>query len=181
MTAVTIDEWRGTKRFISVVKTEKDSNTQLLRSNAATGTPDVTTLAPRRASNDTDAATRLLREEDVRAAGEQPFSHAIARIHALSSASGTAAMFVLNGLKNASSTYQRLGLPSLAAAIEPDEGTISLEWILPDRRLGFFCDPEPNDSSWFLVRRFGAISSSGPLRDADIARLAQAFIRDEDA
>lgn len=68
--------------------------------------------------------------------------------------------------------------PSLNTIVDSKDGTISFEYVLPDRRVGFVCDPIPGDSSWFLVRQSGFESSSGALEGADIPKLLRDFIRE---
>jgi hypothetical protein len=72
------------------------------------------------------------------------------------------------------------GLPPLSLSLDSERGTVSFEWILEDRRLGFICDSSPEDSSWFFVRGWGRRSSSGPLSVSIVVSLLSAFLKDED-
>jgi hypothetical protein len=53
-------------------------------------------------------------------------------------------------------------LPPLRASL-PEDGSVSLEWISPDFRLGFNIEPNPDDSSWYIVtsKRLGEIGAYG--------------------
>ena len=53
-------------------------------------------------------------------------------------------------------------LPQLQA-FNVDDGSVLLEWIFNDFRMGFSIEPNPQDSSWYLVtnRNLGEISASG--------------------
>lgn len=73
-----------------------------------------------------------------------------------------------------------MGLPALHFSSDDESNEILLEWIIPDRRFGIFFGPNPEDSSWFLVRNYGNWSRGGLIHEADISRIVMAFIRDED-
>jgi hypothetical protein len=55
-------------------------------------------------------------------------------------------------------------LPQLYAH-SVDDGSVLLEWVLPDFRIGFNIEPEMSESSWYLVSndKMGAINASGLL------------------
>ena len=59
------------------------------------------------------------------------------------------------------------------------EDCILLEWIYPHWRIGFATDPNPKDSSWFLVSddSAGGINASGSLLSADIDWIVNWLIR----
>lgn len=48
-------------------------------------------------------------------------------------------------------------------AVSTDEGSILIEWAFSDFRIGFSVDPDPSDSSWYLVstKNLGEIAASG--------------------
>lgn len=50
-----------------------------------------------------------------------------------------------------------------------DDGSLLIEWIFEDFRIGFSLEQESNESSWYLVTnpKFGEISASGYLSDVD--------------
>jgi hypothetical protein len=53
-------------------------------------------------------------------------------------------------------------LPELKA-FNVDDGSVLLEWVLSDFRLGFSLEIDPQESGWYLVtnRKLGEISASG--------------------
>ena len=55
-------------------------------------------------------------------------------------------------------------LPPLHAHIDKD-GSVLIEWIFPDFRVGFNIEPDPEDSGWHLVsnKKVGEITASGQL------------------
>lgn len=57
-------------------------------------------------------------------------------------------------------------IPPLRGHIE-DDGSVLLEWIFPDFRMGFNIEPSPGDSGWHLVmnKKRGNFTASGPLTD----------------
>lgn len=54
-----------------------------------------------------------------------------------------------------------------------DDGSVLIEWAFPDLRLGFSVEPNPKDSSWYLVstRALGGISASGYLSPGNLGHL----------
>lgn len=54
-------------------------------------------------------------------------------------------------------------------AFSVDDGSILLEWIFPDFRIGFSIEQNNSESGWYLVTRkkLGEISASGNLADVD--------------
>ena len=74
---------------------------------------------------------------------------------------------VLSLIKETVSSFQQLSfdltfLPSIQA-FENDDGSILIEWIFRNYRIGFGVEIDPNDSGWYLVtkRDLGEISASG--------------------
>jgi hypothetical protein len=67
-------------------------------------------------------------------------------------------------------------IPPLRAHIEKD-GSVLLEWIFPDFRIGFNIEPNPEDSGWHFVtnKRTGDETGSGPL--LDVAGTIRRFVR----
>ncbi len=71
-------------------------------------------------------------------------------------------------------------IPQLRAHFEED-GSVSLEWIFPDFRIGFNIESNPDDSGWHLIsnKKLGAIAMSQPLpkdfknKSETIARLIE--------
>jgi len=64
-------------------------------------------------------------------------------------------------------------------AYEVDDGSLSVEWIFPDFRVGFNIEPNPEDSGWHLVsnKRLGEITASGHLSSmSEIVALLVDFI-----
>jgi len=55
-------------------------------------------------------------------------------------------------------------IPSLHAYVEED-GSVLLEWVFPDFRIGFNIDSNPDNSGWHLVsnKKLGDITASGQL------------------
>jgi hypothetical protein len=47
------------------------------------------------------------------------------------------------------------------------DGERGIEWVYPGFRFGLVADPNPEDSSWFLVtdQRYGSLAMSGYLGD----------------
>lgn len=70
-------------------------------------------------------------------------------------------------------------LPSLTPYYDAT-GSLVLEWILPDRRLGFAFEENPIESSWFFARA-GKDSASGYLMQTSAARLVAAFLKNQPA
>ena len=48
-----------------------------------------------------------------------------------------------------------------------DDGSMSLQWRLPDRRVALIVDPDPAESSWHAVSSAGRMDC-GPLDSADL-------------
>lgn len=68
--------------------------------------------------------------------------------------------------------FELCDLPSLNAFFVED-GSILIEWIFSQFRVGFVVDPELNDSSWYLVSNndMGDINASGFIVTKDLNRL----------
>jgi hypothetical protein len=66
------------------------------------------------------------------------------------------------------------GLPPLRT-FRPEDGSVLMEWIFPDFRIGFSIDPVEEDSSWYLVSnsKLGNIMRDGYLSDVDIPKLVK--------
>jgi len=64
------------------------------------------------------------------------------------------------------------GVPPLQL-FRPDDGSILFEWIFDDFRVGFSIEPNPEESSWYLVStpNLGEISASGRLTGIEIKML----------
>lgn len=90
------------------------------------------------------------------------------------------ALRLISDLTRVLSAFDTVGLPALTVTTDAESGSIWMEWLLGDRRLGFVADANPHDSSWFFVRERGRSSFSDDLADADLTRLFSAFLRDED-
>jgi len=70
-------------------------------------------------------------------------------------------------------------IPPLHPHVEED-GSVLLQWIFPDFRIGFNIEPNPNDSGWHLVanKRLGDITASGQLTNmGEITIILLDFIR----
>jgi len=63
-------------------------------------------------------------------------------------------------------------IPQLQA-FAADDGSVLLEWIFRDYRVGFSIEPKPQDSGWFLItnKNLGEITASGFLSGIDLNRL----------
>jgi len=63
-------------------------------------------------------------------------------------------------------------LPPLQA-FNVDDGSVLIEWIFSDFRIGFSIEPNPEDSGWYLVsnKNLGEISASGYTSNIDIKTL----------
>jgi hypothetical protein len=63
-------------------------------------------------------------------------------------------------------------LPQLHA-FPVDDGSLLIEWIFTDFRIGFSIEPDNNESSWYLVanRKYGDINASGYLADIDTQKI----------
>jgi len=64
-------------------------------------------------------------------------------------------------------------IPPVSAHLSED-GSVLLEWIFPDFRIGFNIEPNPADSGWHLVsnKRLGESAVSQPL-PKDLARMSE--------
>jgi hypothetical protein len=67
-------------------------------------------------------------------------------------------------------------LPVLDAATLED-GSVALEWIESDRRLGFSVEIDPSQSRWFYASLEGALLK-GPINDNAVSAAVQRFISD---
>jgi hypothetical protein len=65
-------------------------------------------------------------------------------------------------------------LPELAVS-EKDDGAAFIEWLFPDRRLGFAVETREEDSSWYYVTKAsaGGLMFSGDLSAATMGRLVR--------
>lgn len=126
-------------------------------------------------------AIKVLEADRCEQSSSRLFQLAYDRLEGLEKISVNQAKIVIRNLESVLNTVvdsQRInGLPSLSICVGQDE--ISLEWILPDRRIGIVCDDDPIDSSWFIVRRRGQYSSSGRFSTLDVRRLLISFLEDE--
>jgi len=76
--------------------------------------------------------------------------------------------------------FDASSLPALDAR-EGDDGSATLEWRFPDRRLAFTLEPDPKESGWHFVSKpsAGGVLASGALSEADLRFvLAWAFRQD---
>ena len=76
-------------------------------------------------------------------------------------------------IKETVSSFQQLSfdltfLPSIRA-FENEDGSILIEWIFKNYRIGFGIEVNPSDSGWYLVtkRELGEISASGYTSNTD--------------
>jgi len=70
-------------------------------------------------------------------------------------------------------------IPPLQPHVEED-GSVLLQWVFPDFRIGFNIEPNPTDSGWHLVanKRLGDITASGQLTNMrEITIILIDFIR----
>jgi hypothetical protein len=60
-----------------------------------------------------------------------------------------------------------------------DDGSALVEWTFPDLRLGFSVEPNPDNSSWYLVttRKLGDINASGHVATANLRSLIPWLLR----
>jgi hypothetical protein len=84
---------------------------------------------------------------------------------------------VLEFIQETIATFQHLRfdlgyLPELHA-FKVDDGSILIEWIFDDFRIGFSIEPDVQESSWYLVssKNLGEISASGYIQMAEIKNL----------
>jgi len=84
---------------------------------------------------------------------------------------------LLLNIQNIANSFQQSGidlshLPPLRAFL-PNDGSVLIEWIFPDFRIGFSIEPTPEDSGWYLVsnKKLGEISASGYVSGIDIKNL----------
>jgi hypothetical protein len=63
-------------------------------------------------------------------------------------------------------------LPPLQA-FNVDDGSILIEWIFDDFRVGFSIEPDPKDSGWYLVsnENLGTINASGYTSDTNLRKV----------
>jgi hypothetical protein len=81
------------------------------------------------------------------------------------------AQLLISSIKSMMSLSSRFGLdasiiPQIHADVL-DDGSLLMEWILPNFRLGFGLEEDSAQSSWFLItdESLGSISCSGSLTD----------------
>jgi hypothetical protein len=84
---------------------------------------------------------------------------------------------LLSKIEEMVSEFQEVGfdlcyLPSLRAFNEED-GSVLIEWIFADFRIGFTIECNPEESGWYLVsnKKLGEISASGYILNIDIDKL----------
>jgi hypothetical protein len=77
-------------------------------------------------------------------------------------------------IKETVSSFQQLSfdltfLPAIRA-FENEDGSVIIEWIFKDYRIGFGIEVDPSDSGWYLVtkRELGEISASGHTSNTNI-------------
>jgi hypothetical protein len=112
------------------------------------------------------------------AGGENPFREVWILVRRLGDQNiAEGAERLLQTLQEIIGSFQQFGfelahLPPLHAFLV-DDGSILLEWIFPDFRIGFSFEPSLEDSGWYLVstKKLGEISASGYLSGIDLSRL----------
>jgi hypothetical protein len=69
-------------------------------------------------------------------------------------------------------------LPPVRASLEED-GSVLIEWMTQDFRLGFNIEPNPTDSGWYVVtsKRIGETGAHGFLSSTDKANLISLILR----
>lgn len=84
---------------------------------------------------------------------------------------------LLLNVQDVVNSFQQFGidlshLPPLQAFL-PDDGSVLIEWIFPDFRIGFSIEPISEDSGWYLVssKKLGEISASGYVSGIDVKNL----------
>jgi len=82
------------------------------------------------------------------------------------------ALGVLNLMAAELLKYDLSRTPPMAAAVL-DDGSLIVEWILGDRRLGLSFNPEPKESGWFLVSspEHGNMRAHGRFEGAELGFL----------
>jgi hypothetical protein len=81
---------------------------------------------------------------------------------------------LLSALLETINSFQHFGfdmdhLPPVRA-FNVDDGSVLIEWIFADFRIGFNIEPNPENSSWYLVsnKKLGEIAASGFMPSAEI-------------
>ena len=83
---------------------------------------------------------------------------------------GAAAEAELREERAAEAQVLRNGSPVVAIAPDVEDGTVTVELIRLDMRVGFVFDAF-GDSSWFAVAKAGGSDSGGFVKAADLERL----------
>jgi len=90
---------------------------------------------------------------------------------------------LLSTIQEAMASFQRPGfdldrLPPLQVFLVED-GSVLVEWIFEDFRIGFGLDPNPEDSSWYLVatERLGQINAYGRMFGVCLEKLVAWLMR----
>ena len=89
-----------------------------------------------------------------------------------SSAMRTQANSIISIFRKAASAYGVNNQPPLSASIATD-GSLLVEWIFSDKRLGFNVEPNQDESGWYFVssETAGGYCESGLLSTLDIKQL----------
>ena len=87
------------------------------------------------------------------------------------------ATLILNIIENQLKGYAHTTLPPIRVA-DLDDGSIIIEWIFENFRMGFNLDSDPEKSGYFLVSKetVGGIRSSGYLRGLKIESIVQSLM-----
>ena len=84
---------------------------------------------------------------------------------------------LLMKLQETTSSLQLMGIDfdyvPILQLFHVDDGSILIEWIFSDFRIGFSIEPNFEESSWYLVskKNMGGINASGNLENMDIKSL----------
>ena len=83
----------------------------------------------------------------------------------------------LTVIRDTASDYQRSGrdiahLPPLRTFVS-DDGSVLIEWIFSDFRVGFSLEPDPRESGWYLVsgKNLNSVEASGTATGTDWKRV----------
>lgn len=110
-----------------------------------------------------------------------PTDLALHRLRAFKACSArTHALALVDGISSQLAEYTERDLPPFAVA-QRDDGSLLIEWLFPERRLGFSFEIDAKDSSWYYVstESAGNTHASGNLATADIAALLKWVISDQ--
>lgn len=88
------------------------------------------------------------------------------------------AQSVISRFEVAASQFDLTGLPPLRTSLH-DDGSFTIEWRFPDRRLAFTIEHDPSESGWHLVSlpSSGDVRAYGGLSEDDLAPLLSLALR----